>query len=191
MDLLHTKSVPRLTTFLRPEELLRTAGVREGMNVTHFGCGPGFFLAPAAHLVGESGRVVGIDIRTQAVEEAARRAAIDHGDTVDVIRGDITEQNGSQLPDAWADLILMMNILHQSDHRKVFAEAGRVVRPETGRVLAVEWNSSNIPFGPPSDQRIEPEALLESAHLAHLVSVRRFKPSQYHYAILFTKRNAS
>lgn len=191
MEPLHTKSVSQTTTFLRPEELLRAAGIHEGMNVTHFGCGPGFFLAAAARLVGENGRVVGIDIRAQAVEEATRRSVIDHGDTIDVIRGDITEKNGSQLPDAWADLILMMNILHQSDHRKVFTEAARVVRPETGRVLAVEWDSSNIPFGPPSGQRVEPESLLESAHLARLISVRRFKPSQYHYAILFTKRNVS
>lgn len=48
--------------FQNPRKLLKNY-IREGMTVIDFGCGPGFFTSEAAKLVGESGRVVAVDLQ--------------------------------------------------------------------------------------------------------------------------------
>jgi len=52
----------RLRDFFRPpERILREAGIRNGMTVLDFGCGPGGFSLAAAKLVGPGGRVYAAD----------------------------------------------------------------------------------------------------------------------------------
>ena len=52
----------RLRDFFRPpERILREAGIRNGMTVLDFGCGPGGFSLAAAKLVGPDGRVYAVD----------------------------------------------------------------------------------------------------------------------------------
>lgn len=177
----------RSGNFIRPEQVLREAGVREGMQVVHLGCGPGFYVIPAAKFVGAKGRVVAIDIRTPALEEVSQRARMENLENIDVIRADVVREEGSQLPDGWADLVILANVLHLSDPRGVLAEASRVVRPSEGRVLVIEWELVNIPIGPPVEQRVAPDVVLASARSANLVLLRRWKPSPYHYSFLFAK----
>lgn len=56
-------------------QVLRLAGLREGMRVLDIGCGPGDVSFLAAQVVGPSGSVIGVDISPEAVDLAARRAA--------------------------------------------------------------------------------------------------------------------
>jgi 23S rRNA U2552 (ribose-2'-O)-methylase RlmE/FtsJ len=52
----------RLRDFFRPpERILREAGIRDGLTVLDFGCGPGGFSQAAAKLVGPEGRVYAVD----------------------------------------------------------------------------------------------------------------------------------
>jgi ubiquinone/menaquinone biosynthesis C-methylase UbiE len=184
-------TILRSGNFIRPDAVLREAGIREGMRVVHFGCGPGFYAIPAAQFVGPEGRVVAIDIRVPALEEVGHRARLENLQNIDVMRADLTVPGGSQLPDGWADLVLLANILHQSDPRQVVAEAARVLRPAEGRVLMIEWELVNVPLGPPVEQRVAPDILLAAARLAGLALLRQWKPSPYHYALLFTRSGES
>ncbi len=177
----------RSGNFIRPDEVLREVGIREGMNVVHFGCGAGFYVVPAAKFVGGNGRVVGVDIRESSLETVRHKAKSENLDNLDVIRGDLAKLSGSHLPDGWADLVIVANILHQSDPQKVLAEAARVLRPEVGRLVAVEWEMVNVPFGPPVEHRVSPDMVLAAAKMNNLMVLRRWKPSLYHYALLFAR----
>ncbi len=48
--------------FQDPQKILHPY-VKEGMTVVDFGCGPGFFTVDMAHMVGESGRVIAVDLQ--------------------------------------------------------------------------------------------------------------------------------
>lgn len=177
----------RTGNFIRPDAVLKDVGIREGMKVVHLGCGPGYYVIPAAKFVGPSGRAVGIDIREQALETLRHKAKMEGLDNVDAIRGDLEQVEGSHLPNNWADLVVMVNILHQSDPRKVMAEAVRILRPEVGRLLTIEWEVTNVPMGPPVEDRITPDTILGAAKSNNLVMLRRFKPSSYHFSFLFAR----
>ncbi len=176
----------RAAVFLKPEEVLAEAGIREAMRVVHFGCGPGFFAVPAARFVGPRGKVIAIDLKEQSLEEVGNKARLAGLENIDAVRADIT-QGGSKLPDGWADMVILTNILHQSDLALVMREAARVLKPGVGKVLAIEWDIVNIPIGPPVDQRVAPDELLAAARLANLTVLRRWKPSSYHYSFLLTR----
>ena len=56
------------------EDVLRHAGIGDGMYVLDIGCGIGDVSFLAARLVGPSGSVVGIDRGDESIETARRRA---------------------------------------------------------------------------------------------------------------------
>lgn len=175
-------------TFLRPEQVLRDLGIRAGWRVADFGCGAGYYLVPAARLVGPTGRVVGIDILTSAVDEAKKRvSAARAAATTDVLRADLARPASSGLPEGWADLVLLSGILAQSDPQALLREAARVVKPGSGTVAVIEWDQVATPIGPPPEHRIERAHVHAAAKSAGLTFASATAPTPYHFGLLFKK----
>lgn len=91
-----------------PAQILREAGVRDGMTVLDFGCGPGGFTVAAAKLVGKQGRVYAFDIHPLALKYVQRAAAKENIQNVLIIGSDAI----SQLPEISVDMVLLYDILH-------------------------------------------------------------------------------
>ncbi len=177
-----------IRTSLKPEELLRQLGIRSGWKVADFGCGAGYTLVPAARFVGSAGRVVGIDIRTMAVDESRRRAErAGVADRVDVLRADLARPRATGLPDGWADLVLLIGVLYQSDPAAVLTEAARVVKPTDGRVAVIEWDEVATPVGPPSEHRVSRDAVLAAGKAAGLTFLSPVHASLHQYGLLFLR----
>ncbi len=94
--------------FHPPINLLRKIGIREGMTVLDFGCGPGGFSIAAGQLVGNEGKVWALDIHPQALESTRRRAAGRGLDQINVIDG----SNFSQIDSKSVDIVLLYDLLH-------------------------------------------------------------------------------
>lgn len=179
-------------TVAKPEDVLRAVGIRAGMKVVDLGCGPGYFLVPAARFVGRTGRAVGVDILTAAVDEAKKRARLaGTSEWTDVFRSDLTRPASASVPDDWADLVLLSGILAQSDPMAVLREAARVVKPRDGRVAAIEWDSVATPIGPPPEHRVDQATVLAAAKAAGLAFLSTFVPSTSQYGLLFLKASAA
>jgi ubiquinone/menaquinone biosynthesis C-methylase UbiE len=66
----------RIRDFLLPRKrLLNEAGIFPGARVLDYGCGPGSYSLAVAELVGETGKVVALDIHPMAMEAVHRKAA--------------------------------------------------------------------------------------------------------------------
>lgn len=171
-------------SFIRPDELWHNLGLRAGQTMVHLGCGPGFYLVPAAQIVGTNGKVIGIDIQAHLLAEAEGRAERNGvADIVHTIRADLETDKGSTLPPATADWVLVANILHQAVPQAILREAARIVRPD-GSVVVVEWDVGASPFGPPTEMRISKPDTVATAEAAGLKIAREFKPSPYHYGLI-------
>jgi arsenite methyltransferase len=119
-----------------PEALASFAGVghyldllalRPGETVLDLGSGSGTDLFCAAVLVGESGRVVGVDITDAQLEKAAQLRDRDEFSQVELVEAHIEE-----LPfeDASFDAVMSNGVINLSLFKgRVFAEAARVLRP--------------------------------------------------------------
>jgi ubiquinone/menaquinone biosynthesis C-methylase UbiE len=177
-------------SFIRPDELWSDLGARSGQTVAHLGCGPGFYLIPAAKIVGETGKCIGIDIQAHLLGEVENRATRQGvSQIVQTVRADLENDQGSTLSPATVDWVLVANILHQSNPAKILREAARVVKPE-GRVVVIEWTVGASPFGPPNAVRIAKPDALAAAEQAGLNLLREFKPSPYHYGLILGVRKS-
>jgi ubiquinone/menaquinone biosynthesis C-methylase UbiE len=171
-------------SFIRPDEMWHTLGLRAGQTVAHLGCGAGYYLIPAAKIVGTNGSVIGVDIRADILSEAMNRATRESVEKiVRTVRGNLEGERGSTLEDGSIDWVLVANVLHQSDPLKILTEAARIVKAN-GSVIVIDWDVAATPFGPPNEHRLSET---EAQHLINQVKLtlkHRFSPSPYHYGLV-------
>jgi arsenite methyltransferase len=106
---------------------LGVAALRPGETVLDLGSGAGFDCFLAARAVGETGRVIGVDMTTEMLAKARANAANSGLGNVEFRLGEI-----EHLPvaDGSVDVILSNCVVNLSpDKPQVFAEAFRVLRP--------------------------------------------------------------
>lgn len=173
-------------SFIRPDELWRTLGLRANQSVAHLGCGAGYYLIPAAKIVGKDGQVLGVDIRPDILDEAQSRAKRENVEKiVRTVLGNLENERGSTLEEGSFDWVLVANILHQSDPDKILSEASRIVK-SSGSVVVIDWDIAATPLGPPSEHRISEVEVQNAAMKQKLTLRHRFSPSPYHYGLVFS-----
>jgi arsenite methyltransferase len=101
--------------------------LREGERVVDVGSGAGFDCFVAAHHVGPSGRVVGVDMTEEMLAKARATAA-----SLGVSHIEFRQGLAEVLPveDGWADVVISNGVINLcADKQAVFREIYRVLRP--------------------------------------------------------------
>ena len=118
----------------KPEKMF--AGlVKEGMTVVDIGAGMGFFSIAMARMVGDSGKVISVDIQSKMIKtlekRARKRGVADKIQTILCKPDDICVKEK-------ADFILAFYVVHEvPDIRHLFQQVIACMKPET-RFLVVE-----------------------------------------------------
>ncbi|OGS60099.1 MAG: hypothetical protein A3J79_05485 [Elusimicrobia bacterium RIFOXYB2_FULL_62_6] len=163
------------------------ASVRD---LAEFGCGYGTFTLPAAERI--TGALYALDLDEEAMVVARARAAAAGAGNIVFSRRDFLEE-GTGLPDAGVDYVMLFNILHHEQPAEIVEEARRVLKPG-GRIGAIHWiHSAATPRGPALDIRPKPDAIIE------LMRRHGFRPAQehpidlppWHYGVLALKLPAA
>jgi SAM-dependent methyltransferase len=126
-ELLDAIPAEALASFAGVGYHLDLAALEPGEAVLDLGSGSGTDVFCAALLVGQSGRVVGVDITAEQLDKAARLRDRDRFSHVELVEAHI-----EQLPfnDASFDAVLSNGVINLSPTKGcVFAEAARVLRP--------------------------------------------------------------
>jgi ubiquinone/menaquinone biosynthesis C-methylase UbiE len=126
------------------DPVLAEAGIREGMTVLDYGCGPGAFTLAAARIAGADGKVYGLDIHPLAVRMVREKADRAHLSNITAILSDCA----TGLPDRSTDVVLFYDLLH------MLKQPGPVIE-EIHRVLAAEGILSV------SDHHMKTDAIIE------------------------------
>jgi arsenite methyltransferase len=157
-DLLDAVPAGALASFAGVGYHLDLAALQPGEHVLDLGSGSGTDVFCAALLVGDSGRVVGVDITDEQLAKAERLRDEEGFAQVELVEGRI-----ENLPfdDASFDVVLSNGVINLSLLKgQVFAEAARVLRPG-GRLVVAD-----IVSGKPLKERTRRNADLWAACIA-------------------------
>jgi arsenite methyltransferase len=103
------------------------AALKEGDIVLDLGSGAGFDCFLAANIVGDNGRVIGVDMTLEMIEKARENAKKDNRRNVEFRLGEI---ENLPVESASVDAVISNCVVNLStDKQKVFHEAFRVLKP--------------------------------------------------------------
>ncbi len=120
----------------RPDEVIRTMGLRDGSVVADLGCGTGFFARRMARAVAPRGRVYGVDIQPEMLDRMKKLLAQEGITNVVPVLG---ESDDPRLPEASLDWILLVDVYHEFQQPKPMLRKMRDALKEDGRIALVEY----------------------------------------------------
>ena len=117
--------------------------IRSGATVLDFGCGAGFDLFVAGRLVGEGGKVCGIDLTEDMVVRARENLAL-----AGLTNVEIKKVNSEIIPydDHSFDVVISNGVINLSPRKKnTFAEIYRVLKPGGALLFADVVLENDLP----------------------------------------------
>jgi ubiquinone/menaquinone biosynthesis C-methylase UbiE len=146
-----------------PEEIMKDIGLKSGMTFMDIGCGNGFFILPAARMVGPAGLVYGLDISDSAIAEIRQKA---ESEGLKNIKLTVGKAEDHVLCRSCADILFFGIVLHDfEDASRVLKNAHKMLKPK-GRLADLDWKKREMPMGPPVSVRFDEATatgLIESA----------------------------
>lgn len=173
--------------FFDPHTILKKLGLTDQCgSVLEFGCGYGTFTIPAAQKV--QGTVYALDIDPDMLVATGDKSKAALLNNVELRQRDFAAE-GSGLPDASVDFVMLFNILHAEERVMMLREAWRVLVPD-GKLAVVHWNyDSSTPRGPSMSIRPRPDECRAWAEQAGfgLLPPGQIDLPPYHYGFVFTR----
>ncbi len=161
----------------RPGEVVTLMAIAPGMTVVDLGAGTGYFLARLAAAVGETGRVLALDVDPDLVAYMGDRAT---REGLAAVEARVVAPDDPGLAPASVDRVLVVDTWHHLPGRVDYARRLAVALRPGGAVVVVDLEL-DAPMGPPRHHRLEAEevvAELESAGFTARV-VDEALPYQY------------
>jgi SAM-dependent methyltransferase len=134
---------------------LRRSGIGPGWNVIECGCGPVGALTVLAELVGESGRVTGVDLNPAAIQRAQALASSLGLANVRAVVADADDLDSAALGGPFDLAYTRLFLLHQRDAARTLARIATVVRPG-GWIIAQEPLRDPTPRSSPEHDSLMP-----------------------------------
>ena len=116
------------------EKFLEEIGVKKDSFILDFGCGHGNYTIPASFIVGKNGRIVSIDKNIEKLYELKNKIDEKKLDNIELLKA----KDSINLPllDESFDVVLLYDILHLLENRKVFlSDVKRILK--TSGILSV------------------------------------------------------
>ena len=109
-----------------PEKMLEESGIAEGMRVLDYGCGPGSYTIAAARMIGQSGRVIAVDMHPLAIRMVVGKAARENLKNIETILSDKVPPLESES----IDLVILYDVFHAiAAPAPLLADIHRVLKP--------------------------------------------------------------
>lgn len=170
-----------------PRLALKHAGLRQGMSIADLGCGSGFFTIPAARMTGDLGKVYAVDILQTALDHVKSRAKLEGLRNIKYVWADLEKVGSTKIKPGTIDIVLLSSTMHQVPGKdNLLEEAKRVLSPN-GKLVVFEWETSNIPIGPRSKNRIDEKEVIAACKKHGLKLFDAFKPGRFHYGLVFVR----
>lgn len=172
----------------QPDRVVADFGLKPGSAIADIGCGHGYFTFRLAQAVGKDGKVFAEDVDAKGLKTVENRAKKEGLANIEIVQGDGTN---TKLPDACADVVALVNVLHHApkDQRPgLVKDAARALKAG-GTFFLVDWRVEAT-IGQDRDKRIPRDDLLKLVTDAGLVLDAEFLYLEHQVFLRFRKATA-
>jgi len=179
--------------FISPEKILLQIGLKEGTTIADFGCGHGYFTIPAGKIIGKEGKIYAVDVLTECLEAVHSSARLEGVVNILTMRGNLESFGGSGIKDEIVDLVLLHNVLFQSQKKSDIIKESKRVLKSSGILVVIDWlpvleaTGERVSFGLQGGWRISAEEAKKITQEEGFVFDRSLDAGEYHYGLIFTK----
>lgn len=170
--------------FSDPAKNIGYLDIKDAMAVADIGAGSGFYTIEVAKRVGSQGRVYAVDVQRDILDRLKNSAATIGIRNIEIVLADAEKIGGTKLREACVDRVVASNVLFQIEHKDDFVlEMRRILKPG-GKILIVDWASSN-PAG--EKYLVTKDAAVALMNKGHFKLEQEFDAGDHHYGLVFIK----
>lgn len=131
----------------QPDRVVRELEIKPGSTVADLGAGVGYFTWRLAGAVGDTGKVIAVDIQPGMLERLKQNLAERDIHNVETVLG---AEDDPHLPAGQVDLVLLVDVYHELQQPDLTMEHVRRSLKPDGRVVFIEYRKEDpsIPIQP-------------------------------------------
>jgi ubiquinone/menaquinone biosynthesis C-methylase UbiE len=168
-----------------PAEVLDALDLRPGEVVADLGAGSGYFTFRIAPRVGETGKVIAVEIQEAMLNTLRTRAATMKATNVEVVQGSEIDPH---LPASGVDLVLLVDVYHELAYPfEVMTKVREALKPG-GRVVFVEYREEDVAVRIKEVHKMSVKQLDKEMNAIGLVRVRTVETLPLQHIVIFEKR---
>jgi len=165
---------------LQPYETLVKIGLKRDQIFCDIGAGTGIFTFAASGITEE--KIYAVDISDEMIEVLSKRKNEGKVDQLEIIK--VSDAN-LPIESSSVGLILLATVFHELEGPEKMLKEIKRIKKDTGKLAIIEFHKKKTPTGPPINQRISKEALVETCLKNGLKEFERFNLGKNFYVILF------
>ncbi len=173
-----------MADFLKVDEVLNNLDLKEDMVVAEFGCGSAVFALYLAKKLSK-GRVYALDIQEEKLSALKGKASLEKVNNIFTVHCDLEATKGSNLQGGSLDIVLIPNVLFQSENKYAIMEEAKRVLKSGGQLLVIDWLKQGA--GSPKHGLASPDEVKKMAGLLGFSLKKEFAVGDFHYSLIFIK----
>lgn len=186
---MHYTGAPWLVRESREREeecstLLKCLNLKPGMVVCDMGCGNGFYTHKISPLIGDTGKVLAVDIQPEMLELLNKRAEAAKETNIVTILGAVDDP---KLPEGKVDLVFCVDVYHEFDHPVEMLAAIRKSLAPNGRMVLVEFRTEDPKVPIKKLHKMSKEQILKEIPPNGFKLVEQFDKLPWQHVMFFEK----
>jgi predicted methyltransferase len=173
---------PDREAWQKPDDIMDALGISDGSIVADLGVGGGWFTVRVARRVGPRGKVYAEDIQKEMIEATGRRIQREGLRNVQLVLG--TADNPGIEPKS-LDAALVSNTYAEIVRPVEFLKNVRGALKPAGRLGILDFRKDGLGPGPPLEDRVDPEVVINDARAAGFRLISKDTPLPFQYLLVF------
>jgi ubiquinone/menaquinone biosynthesis C-methylase UbiE len=176
---------PQRDSEQRPEEVLKTLGIKQGEAIADIGAGSGYFAFRFARQVGDSGRVYAVDINSDMIlfmNRKIRDLKLRNVLTV------LSAPDDPLLVDDSVNRFFICNTWHHVQNRPNYLTLMKKILKPGGQIIVLDYHKKELPVGPPPEMKMAREDVIKEMESGGFKLAQEHTFLPYQYFLVFTAK---
>lgn len=185
---INMNKIPTKTSLISIDLIIDQGMIKHNDFVCDLGCGRSlFFLYAISSLVGDKGKVYGVDVLPEIIDSAKKDIKHHKINNIEIVKKNIESEGSLKELYNKSQASFLINTLHQAENSLEMLKESFKTLKKGGFLVVCDWEDAPSPIGPDQKRRISKEMAKEAIEILSPKSIKEIKPGNYHYCLVVEK----